>query len=207
MANAGKLKFFRQPADFRRWLTQHHLHAAELWVGFYKTSSKKASITWPESVDQALCFGWIDGIRKNVDDVSYCIRFSPRKATSIWSAVNIKRAQVLSGQKLMQAAGLEAFAARRENKSGIYAYEQRVVTLHEPYESMLKVNHAAWKFFYAQPPSYRKVAIWRIVSAKQEATRMRRLESLIDASADGRRVDELVPRKPVAKKRKLRTPA
>jgi uncharacterized protein YdeI (YjbR/CyaY-like superfamily) len=207
MTGATRLKFFRKPADFRKWLEQNHLHAGELWVGFHKKGSQKPSITWPESVDQALCFGWIDGLRKNVDELSYCIRFSPRKPTSIWSAVNIKRAQELGQQKLMQAAGLKAFAARRENKSGIYAYEQRVVTLHEPYESLLKAEPAAWEFFYAQAPSYRKVAIWRIVSAKQEATRMRRLDTLIKASAEGRRIDELTPRKPAATTRKAKSPA
>ena len=146
------LKFFNTPAAFRKWLTAHHATEKELWVGFYKKHCGKPSITWPESVDQALCFGWIDGVRKSIDDDSYKIRFSPRRSTSIWSSVNTKRAGELIKEKLMQPAGLEAFEARRENRSGIYAYEQRSAELVEPYVGMLKRNKAAWKFFQAQPP-------------------------------------------------------
>ncbi len=191
METAAKLTFFRAPGEFRQWLTKNHALESALWVGFYKTNSGKPSMTWPESVDEALCFGWIDSVRKGVDETSYCVRFSRRKPTSIWSAVNIKRVEVLSAEKRMQPAGVKAYSARRENKPGIYAYEQRTVSLVEPYESMLKKNRAAWKFFYAQAPSYRKVMIWRIVSAKQEETRLRRLAALIEASADGFRLDDL----------------
>src|SRR5476651_709038 len=138
MESSEKLTFFRTPVEFRQWLAKNHALESALWVGFYKTNSGKPSMTWPESVDEALCFGWIDGVRKGVDEASYCIRFSRRKPTSIWSAVNIKRVEVLSAQKRMQPAGIKAHAAKRENKSGIYAYEQRAVSLVEPYESMLK---------------------------------------------------------------------
>src|SRR5213082_2724961 len=119
-----KPRFFASPAAWRRWLAAHYERGGELWVGFYKRSTGRPSITWPESVDEALCFGWIDGLRKRVDDVSYTIRFTPRRTRSIWSAVNIKRAQELTRQGRMRPAGQQAFAARTENRSGIYAYEQ-----------------------------------------------------------------------------------
>jgi len=170
------------------WLEENHATATELWVGFYKKDSGKLSITWPESVDQALCFGWIDGIRKRIDDISYQIRFTPRKRGSIWSAVNIKRAEELARQKRMRPAGLKAFAARIENKSGIYSYEQRTTELAEPYATHLKKNKAAWNFFGMQPPSYRKMIAWWIVSAKKEETRMARLAKLIRESAKGKRL-------------------
>ena len=182
--------FFPTPADFRRWLEKHHATEKELLVGFYKTSSGRASLTWPESVDQALCFGWIDGIRKRVDDESYTIRFTPRKPTSTWSAVNIKRVQALTQLGLMTPAGLKAFEARKENKSGIYSYEQRTATLPPEYEKALKKNKAAWTFFQAQPASYRKMAMWWIVSAKQEATRLKRLDQLMAYSAQGQTVPQ-----------------
>ncbi|HEX3420281.1 MAG TPA: YdeI/OmpD-associated family protein [Candidatus Udaeobacter sp.] len=183
-------EFFQTPADFRTWLEKNHATATELWVGFYKKDSGKPSITWPESVGQALCFGWIDGIRKRVDEISYQIRFTPRRHGSIWSATNIKRAKELASQKQMRPAGLEAFAARIENKSGIYSYEQRSAELQQPYAKLLKKNEAAWKFFEEQPRSYRKMIGWWIVSAKKEETRMARLAKLISESAKGKRLLE-----------------
>ena len=182
------ITFFRTPADLRKWFRKNHATAKELWVGFYKVGSGKPSITWPESVDEALCVGWVDGIRKTVDDESYTIRFSPRKKVSTWSAVNIRRVQVLIEEKRMQPAGRKAFEARRENRSGIYSYEQRPSELVEPYLSQMKRHKAAWKFFQAQPPSYRKTLTWFILSAKQEATRLKRLKVLIEACAGGRRL-------------------
>jgi len=170
------------------WLEENHATATELWVGFYKKDSGKPSITWPESVDQALCFGWIDGIRKRVDKITYKIRFTPRRRSSIWSAINIKRAEELARQKRMRPAGLKAFAARIENKSGIYSYEQRTTELAEPYATHLKKNKAAWNFFGMQPPSYRKMIAWWIVSAKKEETRIARLAKLIRESAKGKRL-------------------
>jgi uncharacterized protein YdeI (YjbR/CyaY-like superfamily) len=181
-------QFFQTPADFRSWLDNNHATATELWVGFYKRNSRKRSITWPESVDQALCFGWIDGIRKRVDENSYQIRFTPRRRGSIWSAINIKRAKELVRQKQMRPFGLRAFAARIENKSGIYSYEQRSTELRQPYAKLLKKNKAAWNFFKTQSPSYRKMIGWWIVSAKKEETRMTRLAKLISESAKGKRL-------------------
>jgi uncharacterized protein YdeI (YjbR/CyaY-like superfamily) len=183
-----KPRFFRTPADLRKWFKKHHAVEKELWVGYYKVSSGKPTVTWAESVDEALCVGWIDGIRKRIDDESYTNRFTPRKSVSTWSAVNIGRVKALVDEKRMQSAGLHVFEARRENKSGIYSYEQRRTEFDEPYLSQMMRNKKAWGFFQAQPPSYRKMLIWYVVSAKQEATRQKRLKILIDASARGRRL-------------------
>lgn len=180
--------FFKKPADFRAWLAKHHQIEKELWVGFYKKDSGKPSITWPESVDEALCYGWIDGVRKSFDEHSYTIRFTPRKTTSIWSAVNIKKVEVLTAEARMQAAGIQAFAARKENKSNIYAFEQGAIDLPAAFAKIFKKNKAAWQFFEAQPPSYRKTLIWWVISAKQEATQKSRLDKLIEASAQGLRL-------------------
>jgi uncharacterized protein YdeI (YjbR/CyaY-like superfamily) len=166
-----------------------------LWVGFYKKDFGRASITWPQAVDQALCFGWIDGIRKSIDDVSYKIRFTPRRPRSIWSAVNIKRTGELIEQRLMQPAGLKAFVAREENRSGIYSYEQRSADLPDQYAKKLKKNPVAWKFFQAQPASYRKAVNWWVLSAKHEETRLKRLDKLIDDSSHGRRIVQFTPTK------------
>ena len=170
------------------WLEENHATATELWVGFYKKDSGKPSITWPQSVDQALCFGWIDGIRKRVDESSYQIRFTPRRRGSIWSAINIKRAKELVREKQMRPTGLKAFQVRIENKSGIYSYEQRSTELSEPYAKVLRKNKAASNFFETQPPSYRKMIGWWIVSAKKEETRIARLVKLISESAKGKRL-------------------
>jgi len=182
------IKYFKSAHDFRRWLEKNHATMQELWVGYYKKSSWQSSITWPESVDEALCFGWIDGIRKSVDDLRYTIRFTPRRRRSIWSAINIKRARELSNKGLMKPPGMAAFDARKENRSGIYSYEQRSANLDGPYEKRLRQNKSAWDFFYAQPPSYRKAIGWWIVSAKQEATRLKRLEKLITELGRGERL-------------------
>jgi uncharacterized protein YdeI (YjbR/CyaY-like superfamily) len=184
-----EIRFFKSPTAFRKWLEANHGTASELWVGFHKKGSGFASITWPESVDEALCFGWIDGLRKSIDETSYKIRFSPRKPTSVWSVVNMKRVQVLTEQGLMRPAGRKAFEKRKENRSGIYSYEQRSPTLPEPYEKILRENQAASNFFHAQPPSYRKTVCWWIVSAKKEETRLKRLSTLIAISAQGKRLD------------------
>ncbi len=180
--------FFATPAELRRWFRKHHATTDELWVGFYKKGSSRASITWQESVDEALSVGWIDGIRKSIDAESYQIRFTPRRRGSIWSAVNIRRVAILTHEQRMQPAGLKAFAARQENKVGIYAYEQRTTELAEPYRDQFQQNRAAWEFFQAQPPSYRKTMNGWIVSAKQEATRQSRLRKLIAECAARRRL-------------------
>jgi uncharacterized protein YdeI (YjbR/CyaY-like superfamily) len=185
---ASMPRFFRTPSDFRKWLEKNHATATELWVAFHRKDSGRPSITWPESVDEALCFGWIDGIRKRVDEISYKIRFTPRRRESVWSAINIRRARELTKAKRMQTAGIRAFEARREYKSGIYSYEQRTAELPEPYASTLKKNKAAWDFFEAQSPLYRKMMSWYILSAKKEETRFQRLKKLIAASAKRKRL-------------------
>jgi uncharacterized protein YdeI (YjbR/CyaY-like superfamily) len=186
---ATKPRYFVKPSDFRAWLEKHHLTAKELLVGFRKRATGKPSITWPESVDQALCFGWIDGIRRRVDDESYTIRFTPRRQGSLWSTVNIKRVAELTAAGLMQPAGLEAFARRSDEKSSVYAYEQRFKAALEPaHDRLFKADKKAWAFFSAQAPSYRRTAIYWVTVAKGEATRLKRLERLIAASRKERRL-------------------
>jgi Uncharacterized protein conserved in bacteria len=180
--------FFTDATEFRSWLQRHYETTTELWVGFYKKASDKPTITWPESVDQALCFGWIDGIRQRVDHDSYAIRFTPRRKNSVWSDINTRRARSLIADGKFQTAGLKAFQARRKNKSGIYSYEQRPKDLEEPYRSALTKHGAAWTFFQAQPPSYRRTIAWWIVSAKREETRQDRLQKLIKSCAKGKRL-------------------
>ena len=180
--------FFKTSADFRKWLAKNHASATELLVGFYKKDSGKPSITWPESVDEALCFGWIDGVRRRIDDVSYSIRFTPRKKSSTWSAINIGRVAELTKLGRMQPAGLRAFEHRREATSGIYSYENEARTLPAEYEKKLRANEKALEFFNAQPPGYRRVATYWVTSAKKEETRARRLDTLIEDSANGRRL-------------------
>ena len=173
----------------------HHSSEKELLLGYYRKGTGEPSITWPESVDEALCFGWIDGIRKKVDDRSYTIRFSPRRTGSIWSKANITRARELIGEGRMQPAGLAAYEARKENRSGIYSYEQRKPRLEEPYNKLLRQDEAAWDFFQSQPPSYRKTVSWWIISAKREDTRLRRFEKLRACSLQGMRIPEVLPPK------------
>ncbi len=194
LARTGGMKatFFSSGADFRRWLEEHSARSTELWVGYFKAGSGAASVTWPESVDHALCYGWIDGIRKSIDETRYMIRFTPRKPTSTWSALNIKRVELLIEQGLVRPAGLTAFRARRANRSGIYSYEQRPTQLPNPYDSHLKKNARAFKFFSAQPASYRRAAIWWVVSAKREETRRRRLKQLIADSSRGQRIKQFL---------------
>ncbi len=180
--------FFDSPKAFRAWLEKNHDRASELLIGFYKRATGKPSMTWPESVDQALCFGWIDGVRHRIDDERYSIRFTPRKRGSIWSAVNIARALELQRLGLMHAAGVRAFEDRREDKSRIYSYENAKRGLPPPYEKRFRANKKAWTYFNEQPPSYRRVAIYWVTSAKKEETRARRLATLIDDSAHGRRL-------------------
>jgi uncharacterized protein YdeI (YjbR/CyaY-like superfamily) len=183
--------FFPTPDDFREWLTQHHDKATELLVGFYKTGSGKPSITWSESVDQALCFGWIDGVRRSIDRESYSIRFTPRRARSTWSAVNIKKVSELSAKGLMKPPGIAAFNLRSVERSGIYTYENEEAVLPEKSGEIFKANQVAWSWFQAMPKSYRKTAIKWIMSAKQETTRVRRLGQLIADCEAGRKLKQL----------------
>lgn len=181
--------FFTTPENFRKWLKAHHKNARELWVGFHKKGSGRPSITWPESVDEALCVGWIDGLRKRIDAESYRIRFTPRKATSNWSAVNIGRVQELCRLGRMRPAGMKAFELRTEEKSGIYAYENRKsAVLGKAAEKRFRSRPKAWDFFQSQPESYRQTAIWRVVTAKKDETRQQRLERLIAQSEAEKRV-------------------
>jgi uncharacterized protein YdeI (YjbR/CyaY-like superfamily) len=175
--------FFATPEKFRRWLVKNHDRSKELWVGYYRKDSGRPSITWPESVDEALCFGWIDGIRKKVDHESYKVRFTPRRARSIWSAVNIARVGVLTGEARMQSAGIAAFARRQDTNSRKYSFENRKsAKLTAADERVFRQNRVAWNFFRAQPPGYRRRAAWWIISAKRPETRRTRLERLIAAS-------------------------
>ena len=183
-----KPTFFETPADFRAWLERNHDKEKELLVGFYKRDSGRPSITWPESVDQALCFGWIDGVRRRIDDVSYTIRFTPRRRGSIWSAVNIGRVAELKKLGLMQPNGLKAFEARTAEKSAIYAYENAPKELAPADEKKFRANKKAWTYFSGQAPSYRRSAINYVTSAKREETRARRLALLIDDSSHERRL-------------------
>lgn len=176
----------------RDWFAQHAAGTVEVWVGFHKKGSGKPSITWPESVDEALCIGWIDGVRKRIDDDSYMIRFTPRKATSNWSAVNIARVATLTGEGRMTTAGLAAFAQRSDARSGIYAYEQRKgATLDAEQERRFRAHPKAWSWFEQQAPSYQQVVIWRVVSAKRPETRDRRLDEAIACSARCERIPSL----------------
>lgn len=184
-------EFFPAPADFRRWLEEHHETASELLVGFYKVGSGRPSITWPESVDEALCFGWIDGVRRSIDAGSYCIRFTPRKKGSIWSAVNIRRFGELVELGRVRPAGQAAFERRKEEKSMVYSFEQGEINFSDGELAHFQVNAAAWEFFQKMPPSYRKAAIWWVIGAKQAATREKRLAELIADSAEGRKVKHL----------------
>jgi uncharacterized protein YdeI (YjbR/CyaY-like superfamily) len=185
-----KIKHFKTPEAFRAWLEKHHASERELWVGYYKKHTGRASITWPESVDQALCFGWIDGLRRGVDEEVFAIRFTPRRPNSIWSAVNVGRVKALIRSGAMQPAGLAAFKALKENRSVVYSFEQRSVDLDPKYAKILRLNAAAWKFYEKQPASYRKAANWWVMSAKHEATRLSRLDRLITHSAAGERIPQ-----------------
>ena len=177
--------FFSTQFDFRKWLQKNHKKETELLVGFYKIDSGKLSMTWPQSVDEALCFGWIDGVRKSIDKESYQIRFTPRKPTSIWSAINIGKIKELTKQGLMRQAGLASFEKRTESKSKIYSHEIKIVELTKTFKNQFKSNKKAWEYFQSLAPSYRKVSTHWVISAKQEATRIKRLNELIADSEAG----------------------
>jgi len=187
-ASILKPTFFESPAAFRNWLEKNHDKAAELLVGFYKKGSGKPSMTWQESVDQALCFGWIDGVRRRIDDASYSIRFTPRRKESIWSAVNIRRATELTNLGSMCPAGVRAFELRDEEKSRIYSYERESAAFSPALEKEFRANKKAWRFFNEQPPGYRRIATHYVMSAKQEETRQRRLARLIKDSERARQI-------------------
>src|SRR2546421_5769728 len=187
-----KPTFFPTPSDFLAWFEAHHDKFQELFVGFHKKSSGKPSITWPESVQVALCFGWVDGVRKSIDETSYMIRFTPRKPTSTWSSINIKFVRGLTKKGLMRPAGLKAFAARGAKKSGIYSYEQRKsAQFTSEHSKQFRANKSAWEFFRSQAPWYQKVTTYWVISAKKEETRLKRLSALIDHSQNRRTLPQL----------------
>jgi uncharacterized protein YdeI (YjbR/CyaY-like superfamily) len=183
--------FFPSPAEWRRWLASHHKSAGELRVGFYKRESGKPSLTWAEAVDEALCYGWIDGVRKRINGHSYTIRFTPRRRTSTWSAVNVRRVKELIRRGRMRTAGTRAYLARSQANTGIYSFEQRRVVLPSVLQRQFKASTAAWRFFQSQAPWYQRAAIWWVVSAKREETRRRRLAVLIDDSGHARTIRPL----------------
>lgn len=177
--------FFSKPSQFRKWLEKNHAKKTELLVGFYKVGSGKPSMTWSESVDEALCFDWIDGVRTSIDKDRYQIRFTPRKASSFWSAVNIKKVKELTVKGLMHQAGIEIFKKRNESRSGVYSHEKEALDFSPAFEKQFKSNKKAWGYFQSLAPSYRKVSIHWVMSAKQEATQLKRLKILIADSAAG----------------------
>jgi uncharacterized protein YdeI (YjbR/CyaY-like superfamily) len=186
--------FFASPEEFRAWLEGHHATATELLAGFHKKSTGRPTMTWTESVREALCFGWIDGIRRSLGDESYTIRFTPRKPRSNWSSLNVRHVEELIREGRMTPAGLAAYEARTPERTGVYAFEQRHAASLEPdQEERLRADPKAWEFFQAQPASYRLTAIYWVVSAKREETRARRLATLISDSAAGRRLAQLTP--------------
>ncbi|RZJ32056.1 MAG: bacteriocin-protection protein [Flavobacterium sp.] len=180
-------KFFTA-VEFRKWLEKNHKTENEILIGFHKVGTKKQTMTWSESVDQALCFGWIDGVRKGIDSDSYTIRFTPRKSKSIWSKVNIAKVAELTANGMMTPAGIAAFNRRNEAKSGIYIFENAAVELPDDFVIKFKENPGAWEFFNRQPPSYRKTMKGWVMQAKQEKTRLSRLEKLIGHSSDEKRI-------------------
>jgi len=184
--------YFASPDEFHAWLEEHHETEAEVWVGYWKKATGKPSLVWSQAVDEALCFGWIDGVIRGIDGERHIQRFTPRKPTSNWSAVNVAKVERLRAEGRMRPAGEAAFARRREDKSGVYSYEQRHKAAFEPeQEERFRANAPAWEFWSASPPSYRTMATWWVVSAKRPETRERRLERLIEDSAAGRRLAQM----------------
>ena len=186
-----EVEFFATPDDFRQWLVENYNELTEQWVGFYKVKSGIPSMNWSESVDEALCFGWIDGLRKSIDEKSYKIRFTPRRPKSIWSAVNIRKIAELTKLGKMKPVGIEAFKKLSEKKSNVYSFEQKNIVLDPSFEQKIKANEKAWNFFQSLPPSAKKPTIWWVMSAKREDTKLRRLNTVIDCSEHGLRIPPL----------------
>jgi uncharacterized protein YdeI (YjbR/CyaY-like superfamily) len=188
--------YFAAPAELRSWFDANHETATELWLGSYKKATGKPTVTWSEAVDEALCVGWIDSVRYSLDPERSAQRFTPRRKGSNWSAVNIAKIKALTEARRMKPAGLAAFEARTEARTAIYSYEQRHLAALAPDEdAAFRANEEAWDHFQALPPSYRKTAIYWVVTAKKSETRVRRLATLIEDSAAGRRLKQLTPRK------------
>jgi uncharacterized protein YdeI (YjbR/CyaY-like superfamily) len=183
-------RFFRTPAAFKAWLDANNDRTSELLVGFYRKGSGRASITWPDSVDEALCYGWIDGVRRSIDEHSYSIRFTPRKPKSIWSNVNIAKVEALIRDGRMMPAGLAAYALRDQARSGIYVFEKEAAVFDAESERAFRKSRSGWEFFQAQPAGYRRLATHYVVSAKRPETRARRLAALLMHSARGERIPQ-----------------
>ena len=199
---SAEVHFFETPERLRDWLAEHHATAAELWVGFHKVATGRPSVTWPQVVDEALCVGWIDGVRYGVDGDSWKIRLTPRRRGSTWSAVNVRRFGELDAAGRVLPAGRRAFNAREEARTAIYSYERERAVLDAEAEAAFRVNEAAWRWWEAATPSYRRTATHWVTSAKRQDTRDRRLATLIESSAEGRPVPPLTP--PGANRRSAR---
>jgi uncharacterized protein YdeI (YjbR/CyaY-like superfamily) len=187
--------FFKSLSELHKWFQKNHSKTSEVWIGFYKVSSGKKGISYKEAVDEALCFGWIDGIRKGLDEESYVNRFTPRKKSSIWSNVNIKRINELIEDGRVQPAGLAAFKERTKERSGLYSFEQNSHKLAPAFEKKFKANKKAWTYFTSRAPWYQRTSIHWVMNAKQEATRLKRLETLITDSENEKTI-ALLTRKP-----------
>jgi len=189
-----KPRYFKSQSEFRKWLETNHATETELMLGFYKKGSGKASITYPEALDEALCFGWIDGVRRRLNDDAYVQRFSPRKAKSIWSNVNVRHVERLKKLGRMTPAGLKAYELKDPKKTGVYSFENRPRELLPAYEKKFRTNKKAWEFFEKQPPGFKRLMVFRVMEGKQEKTRQRRLAQLIEASAKGVRYGVIPPK-------------
>ena len=189
-----KPKFFSTPEKFREWLERNHDSTTELLLGFHKKSAATKSITYPEALDEALCYGWIDGVRKNLDETSYTIRFTPRKPRSIWSLVNVRHVERLKNEGRMRPAGLEAYERRDPKRTGIYAFENRPREFSPEFEKAFRKNKTAWSFFEKQPPGYKRVIIFWVMEAKKEETRLKRFKQLVEVCEKGLRLGMLQPK-------------
>lgn len=192
-------RYFATAAAFRAWLEEHHGHAKELIVGFYKVGARKDPLRYAAAVDEALCFGWIDGVRRSIDDERYSARFTPRRPRSIWSTIMIARAEALIAAGSMRPAGLAAFGARSAERSSVYSFENAPRALDEAQEAALRANAKAWAYWEKMPPGYRRTATFWLGSAKKEATRARRLALLIECCEEGRKIPTLTLEKATAK--------
>ena len=182
-----KPKFFRSALEFHQWLTANHDSCSELLIGFHKKTSGKKSITYPQALDEALCYGWIDGVRKSLNETSYTQRFTPRRPKSIWSLVNVRHVERLKKEGRMQPSGLAAFDAREAKRTGVYSFENRPRELSPEFQKIFQANKKAWQFYQSEPPSIRRICSFWVMSAKKEETRIRRLKELIESSARGER--------------------
>lgn len=189
------IKFFKTQDAFRKWLEKNHAQKGELWMGYYKKGSGKKSITYKEALEEVLCFGWIDGISRGIDEEKYCQRYTPRRKGSIWSAVNINKAEELIKNGKMHESGLHVYRNRDLKKAGLYSNEQKEIKFPPDFLKKLKTNKKAWEYFSTMPPGYRRTATWWVISAKQEETRRRRLDTLIADSPAGRKIGPLTPAK------------